>query len=286
MDNFLIKRNNSNSSWKRFINYLNERFSTIFGGNAFNYYGIINGKAEATDYPSGGVRIITLEEWEKETEEEKFVLPDRWCVKGCKEVIDWFNLKTNSKYYNGMSHIWHFCYPNTDNGDGYKVGYHLTKTGTEITLEQFLKHVVKKEIMQKQTISRKNLLTLYKGSTCDDWRNRIKIYLVNSATENEDFTMEINDDDLQYAIENATTSQKALIKTIGVELVVSKSVDLTSRGAETGNDVTVKGTGLPVEICIRSGAEFAKTSFYLDEAFDWELKRDSSNTLCLIPTKK
>ncbi len=37
---------------------------------------------------------------------------------------------------------------------------------------------------------------------------------------------------------------------------------------------------------VRSRDKFKHISFYLDDDYNWELKRDKNNMLCLIPTKK
>lgn len=37
---------------------------------------------------------------------------------------------------------------------------------------------------------------------------------------------------------------------------------------------------------IRGGGEFREKSFYLSDFYNWEIKKDSLDILCLIPTKK
>jgi hypothetical protein len=37
-------------------------------------------------------------------------------------------------------------------------------------------------------------------------------------------------------------------------------------------------------LTIRSGGEYRDKAFYLSAGFKWEIKRDSVNALCLVPT--
>jgi hypothetical protein len=37
---------------------------------------------------------------------------------------------------------------------------------------------------------------------------------------------------------------------------------------------------------VRSGGEYEGISFFLSEDFNWEIKRDYKNVLCLIPSRK
>ena len=39
-------------------------------------------------------------------------------------------------------------------------------------------------------------------------------------------------------------------------------------------------------LSIRDSGEYYNTAFYLTDNFNWELKRDSQEKVCLIPTKK
>lgn len=37
---------------------------------------------------------------------------------------------------------------------------------------------------------------------------------------------------------------------------------------------------------IRGGGEYAHKALFLNDVYNWEIKRDSSDDLCLIPTRK
>ena len=39
-------------------------------------------------------------------------------------------------------------------------------------------------------------------------------------------------------------------------------------------------------ITMRVGGSLKNKAFYLNSRFNWELKKDLSGTLCLVPTKK
>lgn len=79
-------------------------------------------------------------------------IPEKWCIKNCQEVGEWFNSRTDSKTYTGNHHLTYsyLCSHNDINEEISKVVSRLSfaergiKTGfTEITIEQFREYVSK-----------------------------------------------------------------------------------------------------------------------------------------------
>jgi hypothetical protein len=76
-----------------------------------------------------------------------------------------------------------------------------------------------------------------------------------------------------------------------IEEITDKSVDLAKLGERSYYSQLIQNkfrsnlSGIPI-IAVRSKEEYADRAFYLDPDFNWELKKDNANTLCLIPTKK
>lgn len=52
-------------------------------------------------------------------------------------------------------------------------------------------------------------------------------------------------------------------------------------------DYTYKTKGRTIDLLrLKTLDEYAFKGFYLNDDFNWEIKRDSKNVLCLIPTRK
>ena len=55
----------------------------------------------------------------------------------------------------------------------------------------------------------------------------------------------------------------------------------------TDNSVVVDKKFMNGAVLIRGGGEYRDKSFFIDDmSYNWELKKDSEDNLCLIPTKK
>lgn len=79
--------------------------------------------------------------------------------------------------------------------------------------------------MQTQTVTRKELIRLYKVSDCSEWRGRIKKYLDSTSLETDTHKVEINADDIKYAAKNASAKQKQEIEKSGVNISSSSTAD-------------------------------------------------------------
>ena len=62
---------------------------------------------------------------------------------------------------------------------------------------------------------------------------------------------------------------------------------LEEEAKETDNSVVVDKKFMNGAVLIRGGGEYRDKSFFIDDmSYNWELKKDSEDNLCLIPTKK
>lgn len=91
--------------------------------------------------------------------------PEKWAINLFPEVKKWIQTEFNSTFYEGdpESHI--FSFPNWENGNGFESGSHTSRVinedYTQITLEQFKKHILKintDPIQNKETICVKKQL--------------------------------------------------------------------------------------------------------------------------------
>ena len=61
------------------------------------------------------------------------------------------------------------------------------------------------------------------------------------------------------------------------------SVDLTKINVGQVNSIWLDGESI---IEVRNRGEYKDKSLWLNDIFNWEIKKDSKGKLCLIPTKK
>lgn len=147
---FLIKRNDPNPLWQRYIDWLNTKYNVNWGGDVHNYYGYVtsstinNFSCHISENNTLGVddlsmcpdaSIITLEYW------DKCVNGEKWCVRiSTKEILKYCNeYGMCPPYLINEEHIAHFPSP-----DGESTVYRrIVKGYTLITPEQFKNYVMK-----------------------------------------------------------------------------------------------------------------------------------------------
>ena len=70
----------------------------------------------------------------------------------------------------------------------------------------------------KQKLKRIDLINLYKKFDCSVWKTKIKKYLEKSALEIDSFEIEIEEQDIKYAISNGNSTQKEALEDAGLNL--------------------------------------------------------------------
>ena len=66
----------------------------------------------------------------------------------------------------------------------------------------------------------------------------------------------------------------------------TKEIDLSKDGVDGLAFFRKDGYKANSMIAVRSGLEYVNKAFYLNDEFGWEIKKDSNDYLCLIPTRK
>jgi hypothetical protein len=158
-----------------------------------------------------------------------------------------------------------------------------TSFGTLLTFEEFELLFVKskKKIeMKNQHITRDNLIDLYYISSCEEWQNKIDNLLESCKFQKGEFNVEIPQEYLNFLIKKGTTEQKKAVEDFGIKLEVDNSVSINiSQKALFSED----GGSL---LQPRNYGEYKGKAFSLNKSYNWEIKVDEQNFLCLIPTKK
>lgn len=130
--------------------------------------------------------------------EEDFVLPEKWCIRGCEEFKNWVLGYKNNKanIAGGDEYLYYYTTdPNYLDWD-WRDGWYGR---TEITFEQFEKYVLnKKEIMEKPklTITRQALSEIF-SHVCPTWQDNIKTIL-DGGLFNDEFEVPQNLIDRAY----------------------------------------------------------------------------------------
>ena len=149
---WVVQCNTSNPNWRKVIDYLKNVHGEKWGGDVDGgLYGYDGGSCfngtnvfNNISYFQNSPVVLTIEEFVEMT--EGFVLPEKWCIKRNKEndkiVTDFINNYSESKHcyldYNPKNPYLHYT-------KGVSSNCKPWNNYTEITFEQFKKHVLKTE---------------------------------------------------------------------------------------------------------------------------------------------
>ena len=197
---WVVQCNTSNPNWRKVIDYLKNVHGKRWEGVCETaYYGYDGGKGwygtNTFNYISlfeNNPTLLTIEQFVEMT--EGFVLPEKWCIKRDKE-----NDKIVTDFINNYSESTH-CYLDYNPKNPY---LHYTKgissddkpwdNYTEITFEQFKKHVLKtEETMKNRTITWSQAQQII-DIACRPWKDELftkwgrEIVLKESTGISEEF---------------------------------------------------------------------------------------------------
>jgi len=177
---FVIKKDESNPLWRKYLDWLRVSFSVPHLSGKSEYYGYCrieycHASSNLTTFTNESAKLITLEEWNEAV--NGFVLPEKWCIQCNKDnyqiIYEWLrnNKQTKSNYISlGGSDINTKVHYPTFQYSPYGLNFHQSDNCqpnyTEITFEQFKKYVLKME--EREIIGYK----LKEG--CEQYKNAIK----------------------------------------------------------------------------------------------------------------
>lgn len=226
-------------------------------------------------------------------------LPEKWfmvCTKENQDVAnEWRkNIATEIKDYKVpidnlflSKHIEDYTYFFSGTIKTFKANDDF-KEYQEITFEQFKKHVLKENKTMssiQRTISAKQAQEIIDNiSTNCAWKET----LINKYGRDILFNIPITINEKQYkaGFDAATSEQKQLLLSIigephNTEINLFKKTgiyDLEPYMTDGGHSYSL--------ISIRSFGEYENKAFYLNNDFEWSIKKDNHNELCLIPKHK
>jgi hypothetical protein len=226
-------------------------------------------------------------------------LPKSFCVKRCDDgikwgkYIQWLN-KTYESEFDGNHWEYYGIWEN---------GFYCNDEpfGTEIHIDDMIKHIdymerhikggeqfskesqliakmdkiLKEETnMNTQKLSRQGLKEIH-SVACPNWKDVLEHY--GSRNPLEDY-IELTQDEVDNMFAACTTEQLPIVSKYLKQ--DDGSVDIMKfKGQIYDND----GRAVIEKRCY---GEYGYKSLLLDDAYNWEIKKDSKGKLCLIPTKK
>lgn len=244
--------------------------NTKLSGDSFRYYGVIDGKFDyfnIKDISQSKAKIITLP------------FPEKWymiCDKENREVAnEWRKFMANR-----------FRELELDNGDcllstAYDGSYYF---GTniegvlgfdkfvKITFQQFLENIYKpfkaKQLNKMKIKPEQAQEIIDMISTSCGWKSRLVALWATLIVLKQE--IEVSDELYKEGYKDASEAQKEVLDGIFGK----------------GKEVKVPCINLGGFMCDRADREYKGISFYLSENYNWEIKKDSDDCLCLIQTNK
>ena len=234
-------------------------------------------------------------------------LPESFCVKSCDDGIKWGKyIQWLNKNYNTdfCGRIFNSDRPYygviNDEGWGIKIPF-----GTEIHIDDMIKHIdymesqqhinggeqfskesqliakmdkiLKEETnMETQKLSREGLKEIY-SVACDEWQGKLKSFGYRNPLENY---IDLTKEEVNEMFFASNDKQKSILSKYLKQ--DDGSVDLTKITVGQVNSIWLDGESI---IEVRNRGEYKDKSFWLNDIFNWEIKKDSKGKLCLIPTK-
>jgi hypothetical protein len=295
---FAIKNDIDNPLWDKYISWLNDYAKKNGSGSPWSgaidaYYGVTDNydcgntgcHYQLRTLPEGTVEL-TLEQWDEIVNGVEF--PERWyCVVTLenKQILnEWkatflpnatvheneliLSYHSDGSYYYGDEER---EFLDDEDFSGYE----------KITTEQFIKHVLKQETPKQMKKININLSFLQEGFKS---MNAEQQKLVRENVDG--FTGETTEDFIKKYYETQCCGNWKQRMEKEFPFLKTKEIDL-SKDKVDGLELFKKdGYKLDSMISIRSGREYANKAFYLNDKFNWEIKKDSEGLLCLVPTRK
>ncbi len=219
-------------------------------------------------------------------EEGLEVLPTKWAIKTTSETRKIINDFMCSKGYDSVwDSDWYAHYPFTEDGGSAFIS--VREGYTEISFETFEKLVLNKTktkpIMSKQklTVSITEVLEIHKIA-CTTWKETIAKYLTRvDSDQNITFTQEEVDKMFKAATKTQLPKLEDIFGAQHKEPTLEDMADGKLLFKEPGDD-----SGRAAMIEVRGFHEYENKGFWLNDEYNWEIKKDSQNLLVLIPTPK
>ena len=179
--------------------------------------------------------------------DDEFILPEKWAVKPkhgkeSAAVLEWFNTNGERHYERGGEDQYYWHFPVYERRSHCLMGRIANNDYTEITFEQFEKHVLNGKPVKEEKME--NMIRVYKSDlgkihavACDTWKKKI-IELANRNTFGNE--VELTQKEVDEMFKAATSSQRPVLVNIFGE--PKNPVDFDR--IKTGSKVMITRTGV------------------------------------------
>ena len=138
----------------------------------------------------------------------------------------------------------------------------------------------KEETMKNYTITREQLKKIY-DVACFDWKEKITEYAGRNPFGD---TIAFTQTEVDEMFKAASLSQTAVLANIFGKQI--HEIDLSTGGVDGKDLLSNNGNLTYALMCVRTVGKYANKAFVLNGEYNWELVKDNSNYLCLVPTRK
>lgn len=279
-ESFCVKRGDDEEKWKKYIQWLNKTCKNDFNGNGVNpYYGLHKGSGwyshvsfgteihiddmiKHIDFYSEPMVLESEEEFDLTTDEGRLAYAKKHYPIGTEYIpltgqgTD-FSVPLTIDFKPRITNIY---------GDIKGCGNGLIYTKGRWS--QIIKEV-KEEKMGTQKLSRKGLKEIH-SVACSTWKVNLENYSKRNTLEDY---IELTNIEVNHIFNSCTKEQLPIVSKYLKQ--DDGSVDLETLCLRDNEFLT-----------IRNCFEYTNKAFWLNDKFNWEIKKDSDDELCLIPTKK
>ena len=136
------------------------------------------------------------------------------------------------------------------------------------------------ETMKNYTITREQLKEIY-DVACGGWKEKITEYAGRNPFGD---TIAFTQTEVDEMFKAATTSQTPVLENIFGKQTAE--IDL-STGFVNGKTLFNNNMELTNALmCVRANGKYENIAFILNDEYNWDLVKDASSQLCLVPTRK
>jgi hypothetical protein len=282
---FCVKRCNDTAKWKKYIDWLNRIYDKHLIGDVWRYYGA-NSKGECDqnkpfgtelhiddiikhiDFYSEPMVVESEEEFDMTTNEGRLAYAIKYYPIGTKYRGYDFNGNVAGDICKVLRTPRDHQYDNIDAGPDW-IYIHKFNKWAEIINE-----VKEEEKMETQKLSRQGLKEIH-SVACSSWKRSLE--LLGASNPLEDY-IELNQDQIDAMFKACNIEQLPIVaKYLKQD---DGSVDLSEI---TGVLSSKNNLGL---IALRLVGDYSNNAFWLNDRYNWEIKKDNHGVVCLIPTKK
>ena len=274
--------------WVKYIWWLNKTYDARCDGYMLDYYGInhknkpvilntphgvelhIDDIIKHIDFYTEPMVVESEEEFDMSTNEGRLAYAIKYYPIGTKYVP--LDYKTGDTY--PQSSVSRFepqitinpyanCYSDIDSGNGFIYVDKFNKWA------EIIDEVKEEKKMETQKLSRKGLKEIH-SVACSNWKGKLEGMGIRNPLEDY---IELTQEEVDEMFKACTKDQLPIVSKYLKQ--DDGSVDLETLCLRDNEFLT-----------IRNCFEYTNKAFWLNDKFNWEIKKDSDDELCLIPTKK